>query len=302
MKEHLETESLSAYLDGELDDRELSGVEEHLRSCSVCSAAREALASAAKAVAALGPVQMTVDEHRALRQAVLKSRPSPAARRFGLPQWALAGSLVLVAVTALAFAFLRPGGQSSEDNASTQAEAPTGVSGSPNFAFSSGDDVDRTVAALPEVTGVFPRTAGEDSLAADTDAGARNSAESAPEAPPSKAVVPSPGSAAGSAAPGPQIMARTDGQTGPFNSDAADECLARVAATQDYPMQVLFAGEASFEGRPAWLLVYSWGPNMTEPGAAKQWQSWIVDPEDCANLSGDELEDRALYRSFSPTD
>jgi hypothetical protein len=298
MNEHPETETLSAYLDGELDGRARSEIERHLQSCAACSAARTGLASAARSVASLGPAYLTVDEHRELRQAILKSRRSTAAKRFGLPQWALAGSLVLVAITVLAFSFLQPGARSPEHNASTQADAGSGFAGGQNFAFKSGDEVDRTVAALPEVRG--SSAPGEDSAVSGDYAGAGNSAESAPEAP-AKASAPSPEAAGGSGS-APQVMARRDEDAGPFAGDAADECLARIAATQSYPMRALFAGPASFEGRPAWLMVYAWGPDLTEPGPAKQWQAWVVDPDDCRNLSDGELEARALYRSFSPSE
>ena len=67
MKNHLEPESLSAYLDGELDGNEKAAVEQHLGSCADCSAVRARLASAMGSVAALGPVTMTADEHRVRR-------------------------------------------------------------------------------------------------------------------------------------------------------------------------------------------------------------------------------------------
>jgi cell division septation protein DedD len=299
MKEHLETESLSAYLDGELDDRELSRVEQHLQSCAVCSAARAGLASAAKAIASLGPVTTTVDEHRALRQTVLKSRPSPATRRFGFPQWALAGSMVLIAVSALALSFLRDGDRSRENEALTEAGMPSDSS-APNFSFDEPADVDRTVESLPEVAGPM-RSSAPRSLARDE--GGDSSAPSAAQAPanpdpgqtvyqppPVKAMIPPPGEGEGG------IMAAP----GPFSPEAGDECMRRVAATQPYEMVPLRVEEASYQGRPAWLLVYGWGPNVDAGLPPDRWQTWLVDPDDCKNYSGAELEAKALYRSFSP--
>ncbi|MEX0791446.1 MAG: hypothetical protein WD178_11795, partial [Actinomycetota bacterium] len=87
--------------------------------------------------------------------------------------------------------------------------------------------------------------------------------------------------------------------TGRFTEAAGTACLARVGATQTYPMVPLLAREASFQGRAAWLLVYAWSPDDSGRAALDQWQSWLVDPADCIVFSGPELASRALYRSFS---
>lgn len=301
MKEHLENESLSAYLDGELDAREQSRVERHLETCAVCSAARAGLASAAKSVSSLGPVSMTVDEHRALRQAVLRSRPSPAAKRFGFSQWALAGTMVLVAVFALAISFLRDGGPARQEDAVNEAGAPADSS-APIFNFDQPADVDRTVQALPEIAGPKRSSAQPDQAARDLDAGANTSGAPVParanpgsaqtleQPPPLKAMVP-PEEADGDGG----IMAAP----GPFTPEAGDECARRVAATQSYRMVPLRVEEASYQDRPAWFLVYGWGPEVDAGLPADRWQAWLVDPNDCISFSGAELEAKALYRSFS---
>jgi hypothetical protein len=87
---------------------------------------------------------------------------------------------------------------------------------------------------------------------------------------------------------------------GLFTSQAADECLQRVESTQSYPMVPLLAREASFEGRPAWLLVFAWNPDASGDEPLDRWQSWLVDPVDCRDFSGPDLASRALYRSYSP--
>jgi anti-sigma factor RsiW len=301
MKEHLENESLSAYLDGELDGREQSRVEQHLQSCSVCSAAKAGLASAAKSVASLGPVSMTVDEHRALRQAVLRSRPAATARRFGFPQWALAGTMVLIAVSALALSFLRDGGPARQNEALTEAGLPSDSS-APIFSFDEPADVDRTVEALPEIAGPKRSSAQPEQAARDQDADSSAAGAAAPapanqgtaqnfsQPPPLKAIVP-PEEADGEGG----IMAAP----GPFNPVAGDECMRRVAATQTYEMVPVRVEEASYQGQPAWLLVYGWGPNVDAGLPADRWQTWLVDPDDCINYTGAELEAKALYRSFT---
>jgi hypothetical protein len=329
MKKHLEPESLSAYLDGELDRDQRTAVEEHLGSCAECSAVRARLASAMGSVAALGPVTMTADEHRVVRQAILNSRPAASgARRFSFPQFALAGGLVIVAFTALAFSFFRPGERGTSQDALSEAAAPS--LSAPSFKFESGEEVDRTVAALPEVTeGVTQYRAG-DAPRRDSDpervevftgpgTAAGGATQGAP-APMARAendsagnAAPAPGPVAG--APGPagggstaQGSGSTDEETATtqgsastlFSPQAADECLGKVVSTQSYPMIPLVAREASFEGRPAWLLVFAWSPDASGNEPLDQWQTWLVDPVECRDLSGPELAARALYRSYSP--
>jgi hypothetical protein len=322
MKKHLEPESLSAYLDGELDGAEKTAVEQHLDSCAECSAVRARLASAMGSVAALGPVTMTADEHRLLRQTILNSRPAASkARRFSFPQFALAGGLVIVAFTALAFSFLRPGERGTSQDALSEAAAPG--SSAPSFRFESGEEVDRTVAALPEVTAGTKRYRAGDAPRRDADqskvevftgpTGAAGGAAQGPPAPMARAESDSAGNAAPEA-PAPvaggstaQGSGSTDEETATaqdsastlFSPQAADECLGKVAGTQNYPMVPLVSREASFEGRPAWLLVFAWSPVASGDDPLDRWQTWLVDPVDCRDFTGPELASKALYRSYS---
>ena len=319
MKKHLEPESLSAYLDGELDGNEKSAVEQHLSSCADCSAVRARMASAMGSVAALGPVTMTADEHRVLRQTILNSRPAASgARRFSFPQFALAGGLVIVAFTALAFSFLRPGERGTSQDALSEAAAPS--LSAQSFQFESGEEVDSTVAALPEVTAGVKQYRAGDAARRDTDqekvevfTGPGGATQGAP-APMARAENDSAGNAAPEA-PAPagggstaQGSGSTDEETATaqdsastlFSPQAAGECQGRVAGTQSYPMIPLVAREASFEGRPAWLLVFAWSPDASGDELLDQWQTWLVDPVDCRDFSGPELAARALYRSYSP--
>lgn len=318
MKEHLAPESLSAYLDGELDSREKAKADQHLSSCPDCAETLSKLSAAMGSIASLGPVTTTADEHRTIRKAVLDGRPARSGLRLRFPQWALAGGLVLIAVTALAVSFLGPGG-SDRQEALTEAAAP--AVGGPVFNFSTGEDVDRTVAGLPEVAAGLNRYRagaggardedGDPATAAESYAGetTQDSGGAAPLARSAPAPVdPAPESGQGNAA-GDGSGSGGDGSgsatsrasTRRFTDEAAEECLARVAGTQNYPMVPLVAREASFQGRAAWLLVYAWSPEDSGGAALDQWQSWLVDPTDCRVFSGSRLAVRALYRSFSQT-
>lgn len=320
MKKHLQPESLSAYLDGELDGRERSEVEEHLGACADCSAVRTRLAATMGSVAGLGPVTVSADEHRTLRQTILSSRPAAStSRRFGFPQWALAGGLVLVAFTALAFSLFRPEGRGASDEALTEAAAP--ASGGAGFNFESGDQVDRTVAALPEVTAGMNRYRAGDTDRRDAEekrvkvftGPGESPGSTSPGAPQAMARSETAADSAGNAVPGvPAPAAESPGTAGEgsassqnsapslFTNQAADECLGRVSGTQSYPMVPLLAREASFEGRPAWLLVFAWSPDASGDEPLDRWQSWLVDPVDCRDFTGAELAAKALYRSYSP--
>ncbi len=296
MTKHLDLESLSAHLDGELDAREKSRVESHLGSCAQCAAARAQLSAVCGSVAALGPVTMTADEHRALRQAVLRARPEAAGRRFAFPRWAFAGALLVVAVSALALSFLR-GGPTRSFDAVTEAGVP--ADGDSAFNFADGKQVDRTVAGLPEVMAGLDRTPSSETHFRQDEAAGSLEGPSSLKAPAQEMAPANPAeSGRGEDAAGsPALSGPAAGGT--FSDEAGDACLGRVAATQSYAMAPLLAREASFEGRPVWLLVFAWSPDEAG-GGLDGWQSWIVDPADCRDLSGPALEAAAAYRGFSP--
>jgi hypothetical protein len=311
MMEHLEPESLSAYLDGELEPRERSRVEEHLHACTECSAVRNKLASVTGQLAALPPVRVTVDEHRTLRQAVLDARPAGSrAGGLGWMQWALAGGLVIAAVAVFSVSFFGNRGAEQGGEALTEAAAPSAAA----FDFTDRNQVDETVAALPEVLAGLGRYRAED---ARTSA-ARNSAKgpgqpapmarsdtpsdgdqfSAPALAPTPPPAPESGSGAASA-PDDLTMLEDNESSFTFSNAAADACLNRVAATQHYPMVPLLARQATFEGTQAWLLVFAWTAEPDPNAPLDRSQTWLVTPEDCRNFSGPELESKVLYRSFS---
>ena len=184
------------------------------------------------------------------------------------------------------------------------------MGGGPVFNFTTGEEVDRTVAALPQVTdGLNRYRAGDAETTRDEDgdpATATNSfagsttGESGGPAPlarpESDAANPAPESEHDNSAVPPAGSATERAVTGRFTDDAGADCLARVAGTQTYPMVPLLAREASFQGRAAWLLVFAWSPEDSGRAALDQWQSWLVDPTDCRALAATNSPARALYR------
>lgn len=300
MNSHLEPESISAYLDGELDERARREAEGHLSGCVECSTLRARLAGVSGRVAALPATTLTADEHRALRQAVIRARPATTSRwTFANLRWTLAGSFVLVLVAAAGLGFLRADSPDRGGDALTESAAPEADQAGPNFDFASPEEVRSTVASLPEVTAGLKRYGAEDSTAAGRagDGGAReDSAGAALE----QFSVPAPNNVvAPTGAPGErqEPLARTDGPF-EFTDEAGGACLARVSATQPYPMVPLIAHQATYRGREAWLLVFAWNPDAGAENLDR-WQSWLIDPRDCRALEGQALASSALQRSFS---
>lgn len=299
-EQHVELEAMSAHLDGELDQRERTTVDAHLTTCPQCAAAYSRLVALSGRLTALPAPEMTVDEHRELRQAVIRARPAKASAWGVSLRWALAGGFVLVAVAAVGFASLRNGSPGDRESpARTEAAAPA----EPSFNFSSGREVDRVVASLPEVAAGVNRYRPEDALGGGgggtggafraEDSATAGSDESAT---PETLSAPAEADAADRPAAG-----QSEQQPAPpaFSNRAADACLERVAATQTTPMVALLAREATYRGTPAWLLVFAWSPDPNTAEPLDRWQTWLVTPEDCRDFSGDELASRALYRSFS---
>lgn len=309
-EQHLEPESISAHLDGELTERERVAVDRHLASCEHCSTLYSSLAAVSGRLAALPAPRMNADEHRELRRAVINARPARATWWGSSLRWALAGGFVLVAVAAAGFGFLRSGGPADRESpARTEAAAP--ADSGPDFNFTSGEQVDRVVGSLPEVAAGLGRYRPEDAVRAGDggesslrfDDHAAPGAASAESAPAQSAENDAADQAAG-AAPEPRTLARTDeaGSETAFSNQAADACLARVAASQTTPMVPLLARRSTFLGTPAWLLVFAWSPDPAPAQPLDRWQTWVVTPEDCRLYGGDELASRALHRSFSGAD
>lgn len=300
---HLEPESISAYLDGELDERARLEAEGHLSGCVECSTLRARLAGVSGRVAALPATTLTADEHRALRQAVIRARPATSSRwAFANLRWTLAGSFVLVLVAAVGLGFLRAGSPDRASDALTESAAPEADQAGPNFDFASPEEVRRTVASLPEVTAGLKRYGADDSAGAAATAGSGYAGAQEDGGAPEQFSAPAPNNVvAPTGTPGERqesrALARTDGPF-EFTDEAGGACLARVAATQPYPMVPLVAHQASYQGREAWLLVFAWNPDAGAENLDR-WQSWLIDPRDCRALEGEALASSTLQRSFS---
>ncbi len=230
----------------------------------------------------------------------------------GWLQWSMAGGVALVAVAVLGVSFLRNGGSNGAGEALTEAAAPA----APGYNFTDGSEVEETVAKLPEVTAGLGRYRASDARTAaapealKAPAGGRSSALARTDAdsPPQQQEAPAPtseggpneGVDAGGRIGQDDLTALPDNESSfTFSNVAADACLARVAATQPYPMIPLLARQASLEGRQAWLLVFAWTAEPDPDAPLDRSQTWLVTPQDCQNLSGADLESKALYRSFS---
>jgi hypothetical protein len=323
MRDHPAIDTLSAYLDAELAQEERDDVARHLAECRQCAAQTRALQAATAAVGTLSRVEPTADEHRQLRQSILKARPAGSVTRLPFSQrWALAGGLAIVVIAIAGVFALRSGGPS----VSEQASAPASEAGV--FDFASPDDVRQTVLALPEVSKAS--RSSSDSAAKARSEGSDTSDSAPPEAPElfssragsgqdsapedqAEAVGGAGGAEGGGGAAGGSgdyagsTTGSDDGDGGTgrrdsegaagFSKQAQDQCLAKVAEAHDRRLFPLLAREARFRGQPAWLLVYASSPSGDASAPLDRVQVYLIPPADCAAESGPPLLERALYRS-----
>jgi hypothetical protein len=309
MNDHLDATTISAYLDEELQAAERLRVEEHLAGCARCSSQRRSLQATAAAVGQLPREEMTADEHRALRQAILGA-PSPSAGRWSLLPlqrwWALAGGLGLVLIAVVGFVALRPPSHQALDQAAAPESAPQLLD------FTSGDEVEAAVASLPEVSGrTSGGSAGRDGGDGSRVSGGGGDAGGAAErgAPPPAAPLTAQGSSSadegagtGGAAGGEAYAeGRLDAAGSTFSPTNGAVCLDKVREAGPARLEPLAAKEARFRGRPAWLLVFASGPeappNDGQGPPRDRLEVWLLAPEDCRGYSGAGLLDRALYHS-----
>ncbi|MGQ0678981.1 MAG: anti-sigma factor family protein [Actinomycetota bacterium] len=299
--QHFSTEALSAYLDGEATADESAGIDRHLAACATCAAQSRQLRAASSSVASLGPVEMTVDEHRVLRQAILGAQearqPGVRSRRhLGRLQWTLAGAFAMVLIAALGFAVLGPmPGAGRGDQALTEAALPETATDSAGPATAgalegaltlvSDADIEQAVRTLPEVKSgsALPRTdepgkvpsVENPALAFGAERGSDNAQE-------------------GSAEPLTLDPDTTEGEAGrpasggaeQFSFQAGQQCLAALASALTEPLSPLAARQASYLDQPAWLLVY-----LTDDG---WFDAWLIDPSVCRTTPAQQLPESAL--------
>lgn len=321
---HPEIETISAYLDGMVTSRERAQVEQHLASCGVCGEITSRMKTASSNLAALGKVQMTAQEQAALRRTLLGTtktaasgslgfggRPAGVTSRgwsFGRLQWSLAGAFALLAVAVVGFAFMRSipdtnGGAQTL----TEAMEPADRSAAP-ITIASDDQIRDTVLALPEVKGSISKFTAESGPPAQpapeapalarTDASRDSAAAQSTDEAESFATGGG-GEDGGGAAGGAGAFAGAATGAHPFTVEAGAACSAAIAATQPGPLEEIAAREISYKGKQAWLIVY--GAPAGSGGGFAEIRTFVVEPADCANLSGETLTRTFLSRySFKP--
>ncbi|MEX2551637.1 MAG: zf-HC2 domain-containing protein [Actinomycetota bacterium] len=320
---HPEIETISAYLDGMVTSRERAQVEQHLASCGSCGEITRRMKTASGNLAALGKVQMTAQEQAALRRTLLGATKTAASGAWGFGgrpagvtsrrwssgrlQWSLGGAFALLAVAVVGFAFMRsvPNTDGGAQTL-TEAMAPADRSAAP-ITIASDDQIKGTVLALPEVKGSIskstaesgpPQAAPEAPALARTDASRDSAAAQSNDDAESFATGGGDDGGGGIAGGGGAYAgAATDAQ--PFTVDAGAACSAAITATQPDSLEEIAAREISYKGRQAWLIVY--GVPAGSGGSFVEITTFVVDPADCANLSGEALERSFLSRySFKP--
>lgn len=324
MTRHPEPEQLSAYLDHELAAAERARLEEHLGACASCQATRSALEASMRAVAALPPLSPTATEARALRAEVLDQlrsqhrAPSPVAglaasfaawrRRLSWRLYAAAAAVAVLLTGAISLAAFElssaspmaasPAAAPSAANRSGSAAAngalrqPAGstkaAGARPSLAFSSPDQAWAYVAG--QASSLTP--SAEKVNAADA-AGATNGFL--------QSLAAQPGSSDTAAGIAPDFL----GATGPAASTPVPApsplyapalpagslaaCVSAVQALVPTPSVPLEAVAVTYQGRPAWLLVYAFAPPASPQGPLTQEQVWLRSQPACLGIASDAI-------------
>ena len=265
MTPHADTESLSAYLDGEVPPSERARLERHLASCAECSARRSALEGVSRTVAGLPPVTATEAEHVAMRRAVLEAAPSRAPS-FTLrpgraptrgPAWKLFAATAAVAVVLagiVGIVVVRGAGP----NTTTKAAAPAPSASPPGPALANDADVRAYVQSRPDVRTFL----GQPQAAAGA---------ASPGAPaPAPALVPSvfgqltrpTPTSPSPTAPIARSAPNSDGEQSPPGPPTLGSC-ARAAVPAGAAL--LDATAVTYRGAPAWVIASGAQSGSTGP-------------------------------------
>jgi len=286
MSTHTDTELLSAYLDGEVPEAARARLEAHLASCPECAGRRAALEAAAGAVAILPLVSPTAEEREAIRRGVLERLSATGQRAAGGPgawrlalRWRLsaaAGAAALVVAGVFAYAAVRsspptPGGTTASAPAASSPAAP---------AFSSGAELLAYAASLPAVVqGVRTHTAADAApatesfisrLAGSPEAASAPTGASGFSAASPRAAAPAPEKAMAPPALPPGSLAG---------------CVQSVILAQPVPVVPLAEAAVTFQGRPAWLLVFASAPAGSTSGPLSQVEVRVLTQAGCATLN-----------------
>jgi hypothetical protein len=252
---HETIESISSYLDRELAETDRDRLEAHLATCPTCSSIKAGLERAAGAIAALPEVSPTPDESRKIRLAVVQSRRAFLPRISHTPQaWLAAGAVALLVAGVVGVALLRPGTPASE-------LSQTAYESGPPIDLQSPEQTRDVVLANSEVKAGVGRF-----RVADVGAKQEEALALAPPEP-------------------------TDARPGQAAEGASlTSCLRSVLQSQPYPMMPLVARPATYQGKPAWLLVYAWTSSSADEASLDRLQIWVVDRQQCFPLSYQALK------------
>jgi hypothetical protein len=244
---HVKDESLSAFIDGEVDENERALIQAHLDQCTQCFERRRRLVAAGAALASIPEEPPTADQTRALRQALLARRPTRWLR-LAPAAWAAAGGAAILFVAFVMFATLR---RPSEDKptAAPQRAVPTevlAISGDPVgsqrlVTFIQEDAEIKAQVGKYRVSDV--RSKQEEALADFGAAGAPAAASAQRQA--ESAQRPASDSAAAAS---------------PLPDRSLGYCLRAWVKFRPNPTIPITGRRADFQGQAAWLLVYAYSP------------------------------------------
>lgn len=259
MTPHLDTEQMSAYLDGEVPGSERATLERHLASCPDCTARKAALEGVVRSLKALPPPILTEIEAQSLRRVVRKdlgAGPAPGAEggfarrtpargtlwRFVAAGAAVAAVLIGIAVVSVA----KLGSPSAHPTAASAPQHSVFASPSPApAALGTQADVQAYARTLPGVSSFLQQLAPRP--------------EPAPAGTAPQALGPA---AAGTAKSGATGTAQS-GATGvrvPAANVAPQPPPTLASCTLDAVPSgaaLLGASAVAYQGTPAWLIAYA---------------------------------------------
>ena len=261
--EHQDIETLSAYLDGEMNAAEMTRVEDHLSACEECTDRRESLRSAALAVSTLESVAPSPNESREIRQAVLQA----AARKpsIWITPARLAGALgavVLLGAGVLGLSIMNDesGGRTSP-GAGREAASDAAFDPVTEHNFNTPQEILAVVEADPAVVEGA-------SMYEVADVGQRQLSEL------ERTTVAGEEAEAGMSQPG------DEGAVTPVHTPLWG-CQRKVLQSKPYPTMPITARPAVYQGEKAWMLIFAFSYSQEETEALDRIRVQLVRRTDC---------------------
>jgi hypothetical protein len=245
MKTHPDPEQLSAYVDGQLTDTERDDLEQHLTSCSECSASLRALRATLADMRALSSPAPSEQESWALRAAIAKARKRPAER---YRRWVVAASGIAAAAIAFGIFSVTTSGRKnqSETHPRTLAGAVAGTAAI---------QIDPTNYTSASATTLLTSFQGKD-------------------VPAFAAASPAAGLSGGTEATSSRggRTTATDAQRSAYLSQIT-RCQSEILAKDTSGARARAYIVGRYDGTPAFFLVYAVGTGKSE--------MWVVQQKDC---------------------